>query len=113
MLHSPYDARSLRISPILRAGALSASISSAIRERATSGQLLEDELSHSARVGLAAHLLHHRTDQGTGGCDLAVADLVGDVRVGGDRGVDRSRQRTLVRDDGEPAGGDDLGGRAL
>ena len=64
-----------------------------------SAQPLEDQLAHPAGVGLAAHLLHHRADQRTGGRDLAVADLVGDVGVGGDGLVDGRGERAVVGDD--------------
>ena len=64
-----------------------------------SGQLLEDQLADPAGVGLAAHLLHHRTDQRAGRGHLAVADLLGDVGVGRDGLVDRRRQRAVVGDD--------------
>ena len=80
---------------------------------AINGHLLEDQLAHPAGVGLAAHLLHHRADQRAGRGDLAVADLVGDVGVGGDGVVDGSAQRTVVGDDREPTGRDDLVGGAL
>ena len=76
-------------------------------------QALEDQLADPAGVGLAAHLLHHRADEGTGGGDLAVADLRGDVGVGLDRAVDGGAERAVVGDDGEPAGGDHLVGSAL
>ena len=78
-----------------------------------SGELLQDQLAHPAGVGLAAHLLHHRTDERTGRGELAVADLVGDVGVGGDRVVDRGDRAPVVGDDRQAAGGDDLLGGAL
>ena len=83
------------------------------RRRNPSGELLEDELAHSPGIGLSAHLLHHRADERARGRDLAVADLVGDVRVVGDRLVDGRAQGPVVGDDGQAAGLDDLLGRAL
>ena len=83
------------------------------RRRRRSGQLLEDQLADPAGIGLTAHLLHHRADQRTGRGDLAVADLVGDVGVRGDRGVDGRGEGTLVGDHGEATAGDHLVGRAL
>src|SRR3954469_11932262 len=76
-------------------------------------QALEDQLAHPAGVGLTTHVLHDRTDQGAGGGHLAVADLLGDVGVGLDGAVDRVTERTLVGDDRQTAGGDDLVGSAL
>jgi hypothetical protein len=40
-----------------------------------SGELLQDQLADPAGVGLAAHLLHDRADEGAGGGDLAVRIL--------------------------------------
>ncbi len=72
-----------------------------------------DQLADAGGVGLAAHLLHHRADERARRGDLAVADLVGDVGVGGDGGVDRGTEGAVVGDHGQAAGGDDLLGRAL
>ena len=79
-----------------------------------SGQLGQDQLAHPGRVGLTTHLLHHRTDQGSRRLHLAAADLLRDVGVGGDRGVDgraesasRRRRRpdraTATTSAGEPS----------
>ena len=76
-------------------------------------QLLQDQLPHAPGVGLAAHRLHHRADEGAGGGVLAVADLGGDVGVGRDRLVDGGRERAVIGDDGEAAGLHDLLGGAL
>src|SRR5687768_18431253 len=43
-----------------------------------SGELLQDQLAHPTRIGLAAHLLHDCADEGSGCGHLAVADLAGD-----------------------------------
>ena len=51
----------------------------------------DDQLADRLRVGLAAGGLHDRADQRTGGGDLALADLRGDVGVGRDRLVDGLR----------------------
>src|SRR5262245_8884510 len=51
-------------------------------------QALQDQLPNPGRVGLAASGLHDRADQRAGGRDLAGADLVGDVGIGGNRFVD-------------------------
>src|SRR5690606_19801455 len=69
---------------------------------------LHDELAHPGGVGLPAGGLHDRTDDGAGCLDLAAADLVGDVRVGGQGLVDGGEQRAVVGDDLHAAGNDDL-----
>ena len=60
-----------------------------------------------------AHRLHDGADHGAGGLHLAVADLLEHVGLRGQRLVDRGDERAVVRDDGEPAGVDDLLRRAL
>ena len=54
-----------------------------------SGQSVQHQRSYGCRVRLPPHLLHHRADEGAGGLDLAVTDLLCGVRVGCDGPVDR------------------------
>src|SRR3546814_5278777 len=61
----------------------------------------------------AAHLLHDRADQRAGRSELAIADLVGHAGVLGDGHVDRGAQGTVVGDDLEPTGSNDLLRRSL
>ncbi len=57
-------------------------------------ELVQDQSARLAGVGLALHLLHHLADERADRLDLAAADLLGDVGVGGD---DRRRRQPRAR----------------
>src|SRR5665648_776835 len=74
---------------------------------------LDDQLTDPAGIGLAAGVLHHRTDDRAHRPEVAAAHLRGDVRLSREGLVDRSQQRTVVGHDPQAASGRDLLGRAL
>ncbi|OEI69217.1 hypothetical protein Cus16_1054 [Curtobacterium sp. ER1/6] len=74
---------------------------------------LQHQLADARGVRLALHGLHDRADDRAGGLHLAVLDLGEHVRLGGEGLVDGCGEGRVVRDDLEPAGLDDLRGRAL
>ena len=60
---------------------------------------LQQQLADAAGVGLPAGRLHDRTDDRADRAEVARPDLLGDVRLGGQRGVDGLEQRTVVGHD--------------
>src|ERR1019366_5424192 len=60
---------------------------------------LQHQLAHARRIRGALHGLHDRTDDGTGGLDLALADLLENIRLRNESLVDRGDQGTIIRDD--------------
>ena len=62
-----------------------------------SGELLQDQLAHAGGVGLAAHLLHHRADEGSRDGKVAAAGaLIGAVMKEMRGQADAARVRELI-----------------
>ncbi len=76
--------------------------------RMRSPAAFDDQFPDPLRVGLALRRLHHGADDRARRGHLAAADLLRDVRLRGQRLVDRRDQRRVVRDDLQAARRDDL-----
>ena len=64
-------------------------------------QLLQDQLADPGSISLAAGCLHNPSHDGTDGLDLAAADLVRNIRLRSQGGVDGLKQGPVVGDNGQ------------
>jgi len=74
---------------------------------------LQHELSEARSVGLAIHRLHDGIGHGSVSLHFAVANLLEHVRLLRESRIDRGDEGSVVRDDLQASGRDDLSRRAL